>query len=38
VPLQVTVPPLGAMQAVVHSVRPHVAIALLLTHTFPQLW
>jgi len=38
VPLQVTVPPVGAWQAVEHSVRPQVARALLLTQTFPQLW
>jgi hypothetical protein len=38
VPLQVTDPEVGALQAVVHSVRPQVAGALLLTQVPPQLW
>ena len=38
VPLQVTAPPVGALQALVHSVRPQVAGALLLTQVPPQLW
>src|SRR5512137_2839965 len=37
VPLQATVPPVGAWQAVLHSVRPQVATELLLTHTPLQL-
>lgn len=37
-PLQVTVPPVGVWQAVVHSVRPQVASALLFAQAFPQLW
>jgi hypothetical protein len=38
VPLQVTLPPVGCWQGVVHSVSPHVARALLLTHVPLQLW
>jgi hypothetical protein len=38
VPLQLTLPPTGVWQAVVHSVRPQVAVSLLLAHTPLQLW
>jgi hypothetical protein len=38
VPLQVTEPLVGTLQAFVHSVRPHVAWSLLLTQMPPQLW
>jgi hypothetical protein len=38
VPLQLTVPPTGAWQGVVHSVRPQVFRELLLTHVPLQLW
>jgi hypothetical protein len=38
VPLQLTVPPVGVLHALVHSVRPHVATSLLLTHLPSQLW
>jgi hypothetical protein len=38
VPLQLTEPPVGSLQAVVHSVSPQVALALLSAQTPLQLW
>ena len=38
VPLQFTLPPVGVWHGVTHSVSPHVARALLLTHDPLQLW